>query len=61
MSSPAATSGVPGIMAQLVKQQSMAEIASQLAGIDDKVGNALQKIDDAEVAQLVGIGESQSW
>jgi hypothetical protein len=56
MTNPAVLSGVAGIMAQVAKQQTMAEITDYLATIDEKVDDVLLKQDDAMVAQMVGIG-----
>jgi hypothetical protein len=58
LTNPAILSGVAGIMAQVARQQSMADITSYLATIDEKVDDVLRKQDDAVVAQMVGTGHA---
>ncbi len=52
--SPAMLSGVAGIMAQVARQQAMADITNYLATIDEKVDDVLRKVDDAVVSQMAG-------
>lgn len=58
LTNPAILSGAAGIMAQVAMQQSMADITSYLATIDEKVDDVLRKQDDAVVAQMVGTGHA---
>jgi hypothetical protein len=58
LTNPALLSGAAGIMAQVAMQQSMADITSYLATIDEKVDDVLRKQDDVVVAQMVGTGHA---
>ena len=58
LTNPAILSGAAGIMAQVAMQQSMADITSYLATIDEKVDDVLRKQDDAVVAQMIGTGHA---
>ena len=58
LTNPGILSGVAGIMAQVAMQQSMADITSYLATIDEKVDDVLRKQDDAVVAQMIGTGHA---
>lgn len=54
LSNPAVLSGVGGMMMQLAIHQSLAEITQYLKKIDKKLDTALRKIDDIQVADLLG-------
>lgn len=54
LTNPAFLSGVAGLMAQIAAQQSMAEITTYLARIDEKVDEVLRKLDNAVAARLAG-------
>lgn len=54
LTSPAALSGVAGLMAQVASQQAMAEIVAYLERIDTKVDDVLGKVDDTVLKDLVG-------
>ena len=58
VANPDALSGLGGIMSQAALRQNMAEITDYLVRIDQKVDAVLRKVDDAVVAQMVGVGET---
>lgn len=58
LANPVMLSGAAGIMVQVAMQQSMADITSYLATIDEKVDDVLRKQDDAVVAQVAGTGHA---
>ena len=52
-----------GILARAATQQNMAEVVDYLATIDHKVDDVLRKVDDAQVAKMVGVAEAieRAW
>jgi hypothetical protein len=63
LANPAAVSTLSGILAQAATQQNMAEVVEYLATIDQKVDDVLRKVDDAQVAKMVGVAEAieRAW
>jgi hypothetical protein len=58
LTNPATLSGLSGLMAQAALRQSMAEAFDYLATLDHKADDVLRKVDDAEVARMVGVGHA---
>src|SRR4051812_561942 len=54
LANPAALSGVAGLMAQVARQQTMAEITDYLARIHAKVDDVLGKVDDTVLKDMRG-------
>jgi len=63
LANPAAVSTLSGILARAATQQNMAEVVGYLATIDHKVDDVLRKVDDAQVAKMVGVAEAidRAW
>jgi hypothetical protein len=63
LANPAAVSTLSGILARAATQQNMAEVVDYLATIDHKVDDVLRKVDDAQVARMVGVAEAieRAW
>ena len=63
LANPAAVSTLSGILAQAATQQTMAEVVDYLKAIEHKVDDVLRKVDDAQVAKMVGVAESieRAW
>ncbi|UQU62748.1 hypothetical protein COUCH_27425 [Couchioplanes caeruleus] len=56
LSNPAVLAGAAGIMAQVAMQQTMDEITTYLATIDEKVDDVLRAQKDAVLARMIGVG-----
>ncbi len=56
LTNPALLAGAAGIMAQLAMQQTMNEITTYLATIDEKVDDVLRAQKDAVLARMIGVG-----
>lgn len=54
--SPAALTGLAGVMAQVAMQQTMDEITDYLATIDEKVDDILRAQKDAVLSRMIGAG-----
>lgn len=63
LANPAVVSTLSGILARAATQQNMAEVVDYLATIDHKVDDVLRKVDDAQVAKIVGVAEAieRAW
>ena len=63
LANPAVVSTLSGILAQAAAQQNMAEVVNYLARIEHKVDDVLRKVDDAQVAKMVGVAEAieRAW
>ena len=56
LTNPAVLAGAAGVMAQVAMKQSMDEITSYLAAIDEKVDDVLRAQKDAVLARMIGVG-----
>lgn len=63
LANPAAASTLSGILARAATQQNMAEVVDYLATIDHKLDSVVRKVDDAQVANIVGVAEAveRAW
>jgi hypothetical protein len=58
LANPAAVSTLSGILTRAATQQNMAEVVDYLKTIDHKLDDVLRKVDDAQVANMVGVAEA---